>query len=323
MRAFITGATGFIGGRVAKALVERGDEVTALVRSPDKAGALRGLGVTLVGGDITEPSTLQGPIRRAEAVYHLAAWYEVGVTDRTRMYQINVRGTEHVMDAAAAAGVERVVYCSSVVVFGMRSIGDIADETTEHEGGFGSLYEETKWQAHMKVRERARAGLPVITVMPGGVFGPGDQSPIAILLRLYSKGWLIAVPFPQTEFSFIQVDDLADGFLAAFDKGRPGEEYVLGGENLSIREVFLRLEPITGIRPPRFGVPSWLVRASIPISPLIARALKQGPHVMQDAMGTMGGSFMASSAKAQRELGFAFRSLEDTMPETIEWLKEH
>lgn len=118
MRAFVTEATGFIGGRLAARLVEHGWSVTALVRSPERAGGLRKRGVSLVGGDITEPATLAGPMRKADAVFHLAAWYQLGVPDRQGMYRVNVKGTENVIDAAARAGVERLLYCSTVGIYG-------------------------------------------------------------------------------------------------------------------------------------------------------------------------------------------------------------
>src|SRR2546422_4888556 len=145
MRAFITGATGFIGGHVARRLVETGWQVTALARSPERGATLRELGVTLVPGDVTEPSSLSGPSAKADAVFHVAAWYQLGATDRTRMFQANVKGTENVLAAAAEAGVPKVVYCSSVAVLGIHEPGEIPDETRRHSGRFSSLYEETKW----------------------------------------------------------------------------------------------------------------------------------------------------------------------------------
>lgn len=323
MRAFVTGATGFIGGRLAARLVERGFEVTALVRSPDRAGPIRDRGVTVVPGDLTEPESLRGPMRRADVVFHLAAWYALGVADRTGMYRVNVRGTESVMWEAAEAGVERIVYCSSVAALGIRPYGEVADETSAHPGRFGSTYEETKWLAHLKVHELAAGGLPVVVVLPAAVYGPGDPSVLGALLRIYAKGWLVGSPFLRTGVSWVSVDDVAEGIIAAFEKGRRGEDYLLGGDNAAVGEVFRRLEPLTGIRAPRFEVPRWLVRAGLPLSPLVGRALGQAPRILADGLASMEGSWMVSSEKARSELGYGFRSLEEGLAETVAWFKEH
>ncbi|HVL91111.1 MAG TPA: NAD-dependent epimerase/dehydratase family protein [Actinomycetota bacterium] len=323
MRALVTGATGFIGGRLVPRLVERGHRVTALVRSPDRAAGLREMGVTLAGGDITEPATLEGPMRKADAVFHLAAWYEMGVGDRTKMYQVNVRGTEHVLAAAREAGVGRIVHCSTVGALGAGPIGDIRSETSQHSGAFGSVYEETKWQAHQVARRAAADGAPVVIVMPGAVYGPGDPSVLGAMIRLYAKGWLIALPFQDSGFSWVHVDDVAEGIVLAHEKGRAGEEYVIGGANATVGDVFRQLAPLTGIRAPRFELPGWMLRASMPLSPVIARTLNAGPRIVQDALSSMRGSFMAFSTKAEAELGYRHRSIEEGMPETVEWFKEN
>jgi dihydroflavonol-4-reductase len=207
-------------------------------------------------------------------------------------------------------------------VLGIRALGDIADEDTKHAGRFGSAYEETKWQAHQKVAEAAASGMPVVTVMPGGPYGPGDPSILGTMIRYYARGWLVVCPYLETEFSLMHVEDLADGIIGAHDKGRVGQEYILGGENGALRDLFKRLEPLTGIRAPRLGLPDWAVKAATPLSPLVGRIMKQGPRILKDAAGSMGGSFMASSAKAQKELGYVYRSLEDALPPVVESYKE-
>lgn len=323
MRAFVTGGTGFIGGALVRALTRAGHSVTALVRTPARAQQLKDLGVTLIAGDVTEPATLEGPMRKADAVFHLAAWYELGVSDRTKMYQVNVRGTEHVLAAARGAGVARIVHCSSVAALGAGPVGEIASETKIHSGAFGSVYEETKWQAHQVAARMAADGAPIVTVMPGAVYGLGDPSALGTMIRLYAKGWLPACPFQDTGFSWVHVDDLAAGILAAHDGGAAGQDYILGGENAPIRDVFAALEPATGIRAPRFEVPAWLMRAAIPISPLAGRLFRAGPRIVQDALASMRGSWMAFSTKAQLEFGYTYRGIADAMPETVEWFKEH
>jgi len=323
MRAFVTGATGFIGGHVARRLAETGWQVTALARSPENAGGLKDLGITLVPGDITEPSTLEGPMAKADAVFHLAAWYQLGVTDRMKMFQINVKGTENVMAVASEAGVPKIVHCSSVAALGVHEPGEIPDETHRHTGRYTSVYEETKWQAHELVHEFAAEGLPVVTVMPGAVYGPGDTSVLGVLMRYYAKGWLIACPFMEAGVSWVRVEDVADGFLAAHDKGRPGEDYILGGDNATIREMLTRVAPLTGTKVPRFSLGPRLMRLSLPLSPIVGKILRQPPGIVRDGIESLTGSIEFSSDKARRELGYAFRSVEEGIPETVEWYREN
>ncbi|MHB8512164.1 MAG: NAD-dependent epimerase/dehydratase family protein [Actinomycetota bacterium] len=322
MRAVVTGATGFIGGAVSRALIARGDDVTAIVRNPLKSVELKELGATLVEGDITDAQTLEPAMRSADALYHFAAWYELGITDRSKMFQENVRGTENVLNAAANAGISKILHCSSVAVLGAHEHGEISNEETQHPGTFGSAYEETKWESHRRVVTAQRNGAPIVIAMPGAVYGPGDPSMVGAMIRYYAKGWLIACPFLQTGFSWVNVNDLADGLLCAMDKGRVGESYILGGENLRIGQLFEVLESVTGIRPPRFEISERLVRLSVPLSPLLGKLMQSGPRILTDALSTMRGSFMASSAKAERELGYAFRNVVDAMPETVEYFRE-
>ena len=323
MRAFVTGATGFIGGHVARRLVEAGWEVTALARSPERTGALKQLGVTVVPGDVTEPSSLEGPMSKADAVFHLAAWYQLGESDRMRMVQINVKGTENVLIAAAESGVERIVYCSSVAALGSHAPGEIPDETAMHSGSYGSIYEETKWMAHQRAHDLFEEDVPVVTVMPGAVYGPGDTSVLGVLMRFYAKGWLFACPFMEAGVSWVRVEDVADGVIAAHDKGRLGEDYILGGDNATIREMLRRVAPLTGVRVPRVSVGRRLMRAALPLAPLVGKILKQPPGIVRDGLESLSGSLEYSSEKARRELGYAFRSVEEGVPETVKWYREN
>ena len=280
--------------------------------------------MTIVPGDVTEPSSLRGPMRRADAVFHLAAWYQLGVSDRARMFQINVKGTENVMRAAMEAGVARIVHCSSVAALGTHESGEIPDETVRHSGRFASVYEETKWMAHEKVHEMASdEGLPVVVVMPGAVYGPGDTSILGVLLRFYAKGWLIALPFQDAGVSWVRVEDAADGMIDAHDKGRIGEDYILAGDNATIGELLNRIAPLTGIRAPRFSVGRRLIRASMPFAPIVGKILKQPPGILRDGLESLSGSIEFSSDKARRELGYTFRSVEEGMPEVVAWYKEN
>jgi dihydroflavonol-4-reductase len=320
LRAFVTGGTGFIGGRMVERLLEEGWDVTALVRSPDRAARIRERGASLVIGDITEPMTFEDAMTGADAVFHLAAYYALGVDDREQMMRINVGGTEAVLGAAGHAGVPRIVHCSSIAALGSGPKGSVGDETREHHGDFPSIYEESKWFAHEVAARLASDGLPIVTVMPGAVYGPGDVSFISVLLGLYARRRLLVCSFRDSDCSWVHVDDVVDGMARAAEKAPPGETYVLGGDNDTIGGLLDRIAPITGIKPPRIWVPDWVVYASMPLSPLISRLLNQAPGAVRDGAKLLRGSIAFSSAKAQRDFGYHYRSVEEGLPPYIEML---
>jgi len=320
VRAFVTGGTGFIGGRMVDRLLDDGWEVSALVRSPERAARIRERGATLVQGDITEPESFIPAMKGADAVLHLAAYYALGVDDREQMMRANVGGTESILRAAGDAGVPRILYCSSVAALGSGPEGSIGDETRAHHGDFPSTYEESKWHAHEVALRLVAEGLPIVSVMPGAVYGPGDVSFVSVLLGLYAKRRLVVCSFRDSSASWVHVDDVADGMARAVDKAPAGETYVLGGDNETIGGLLERIAPLTGIKPPRVWVPDWVTRASMPLSPLISRMLKQAPGAVRDGSRTLEGSLAFSSAKAERDLGYFYRSVEEGLPPYIETL---
>ena len=320
MRAFVTGGTGFIGGRMIERLLDDGWDVSALVRSPERAARISARGATLVPGDVTEPETFTDAMKGADAVLHLAAYYALGVTDRERMMRINVGGTEAILRAAGDANVPHILYCSSIAALGSGPHGSIGDETREHHGEFPSVYEESKWFAHELAQRLVGEGLPIVSVMPAAVYGPGDASFISVLLGLYARRRLLVCSFRDSVASWVHVDDVADGMERALDKAPAGETYVLGGDNESIGGLLDRIAPLTGIKPPRVWVPDWAARASMPLSPLISRLLKQAPGAVRDGTQLLKGSIAFSSAKAERDFGYHFRSVEEGLPPYIEAL---
>jgi dihydroflavonol-4-reductase len=317
MRALVTGATGFIGGAVARALRGRGWEVTALVRSPDRARALADAGIVLAHGDITDQGSLAAAIPEHDAVFHLAAWYAIGVRDRRLMTAINVGGTTNVLRAAENAGVRRVVHCSSVTALGGCAPDEVGNETKVHDGRFASVYEETKHAGHLAARAAAARGRDVVTVMPAAVYGPGDESILGLLIRLYARKLLVVLPAPNIGVSWVHVDDVAAGMIAAHDRAEPGGEYILGGDNLRIMEMLRRCEPHTGVRAPRAVVPAWMLRATLPLSPLYARVIGQPPGLAREGLATMSGSQMYSSARAREGLGYRWRPVEEGITQTV------
>lgn len=314
MRVFLTGATGFIGGEVARLLRERGDEVRALVRTPSKAAALEAHGCELVQGDLSDEAALRTAMKGCEAVIHGAAIYEIGVTN-TRAEELvdaNVRGTERVLGAALAAGVSKAVYVSTVAVFG-NTRGEVADETWARPEGLGytSVYEQTKAEAHARAKEIGAQGLALVTVQPGVVYGPGDTSEVGGLFTRMLKGQLPLLPFPDLGVTPVHRDDVAAGIVLALDKGDPGESYVLAGEPTRMRDLMAELARVAGRKPPRAALPTVLVKGLVPFGRLVGPLLGFPPNLRELIASSDGVTFWASSDKAQRELGWVYRPLPD------------
>jgi dihydroflavonol-4-reductase len=312
MRAFVTGGTGFIGGHLVQRLRDRGDQVVALVRNPAKADRLRALGCELVQGDLSEEAAIGKGVGGCDSVFHVGAVYEVGIpaSERPAMYDANVRGTERVLDAAAAAGVGRIVYVSTVNVFG-NTRGQIVDEEYRRPGNdFLSYYDETKFLAHEAALERIRRGYPIVIAQPGGVYGPGDTSQVANFVDQIRTGRLKFLTFPELGFTFLHVDDCVDGILLVHDKGRIGESYVLGGEITTIGEAIKKVAAIIGRKPPRITIPAAMVKMSIPAAPLVTKMMRLPPNLRELIKAADGVTYWASDAKARRELGYSSRDLD-------------
>ncbi len=312
MKAFVTGGTGFIGSRVARRLRERGDEVVALVRSPAKAAELRELGCELVEGDLSSDDAIRRGVEGCDAVFHVAAVYKVGIPDseHAAMRDANVGGTQRVLDAAVAAGVPRIVYVSTVGVFG-NTHGQVVDETYERNGGeWLSCYEQTKWESHQVALDRIAKGAPVVIVQPGGVYGPGDHSELGNIIDQARTGKLKLMMFPETGFNLVHVDDVADGILLAYDKGRPGESYVLGGQIANMRELVEKVSEITGRKAPKRDMPVAAMKALTPIGPVVGKIMGFPPNLRELIRTSDGVTYWAKDDKARRELGYAPRDMD-------------
>jgi dihydroflavonol-4-reductase len=317
MQAVVTGGAGFIGQSLIRQLRSRGDGVIAIVRPGGSSAtdALGELGCTMVDGDLaTMPAeALAGVMQGADALFHLAGSYRVGIpeSEHVAMFAANVVATRAVLDAAVAAGVKRVVYASTVNVFG-DTHAQIVDETFRRSQPptYLSYYDETKYLAHLAAEERIAAGAPILITMPGMVYGPGDHSQVGGVIRQAMAGTLPALSAADLGGSLVHVDDVATGMLLVHDRGVIGHSYVLGGEITTMREVVRRAAAIAGKPPPRLTTPSWLLRALVPLSPIIGPALGSEPNVAEMVRASDGVTHWASSAKAQRELGYAPRDLD-------------
>jgi dihydroflavonol-4-reductase len=311
----VTGATGFIGSRVAKNLRARGDEVIAMVRDPetDAAEALRAIGARLVPGDLGSEAELREVMTGADGVIHIAGAYRVGipVSERPAMYEANVGATQRVLDAAIAAGVPRIVYISTLNVFG-NTHGRIPDETYRRDlaEGFVSYYDETKYLAHVAAETRLEAGAPIVIVQPGAVYGADDHSGIGAQLKAAYDGTARFIAFASTGISASHVDDIAGGIVAAFDRGRLGEAYILAGTNIRIGEAMRVAARAAGRKPPRLTLPDIVLRVGSRLSPNGGAALGAPPNLREIVSASDGVTYWGSNAKAAAELGFAPRNLE-------------
>jgi nucleoside-diphosphate-sugar epimerase len=320
MRVFLTGGTGFIGGEVARLLRARGDDVRALVRTPAKAGRLKELGCELVVGDLSDEEALTVACKGVDAVVHGAALYEVGVPAgrRDAMVDANVGGTERVLGAALAAGVRKAVYISTVAVFG-NTRGLVADEgwVRPDDGSYTSVYEETKVLAHRRANEIGARGLPLVTVQPGVVYGPGDKSTIGDLLQRFVDGKLPALPFPALGITPVHRADVAAGVLLALDKGTPGECYILAGTPIRVRAMVAELATVAGRKPPRFSLPTVAVRAAAPFGRFVGPPLGFPPNLREVLSSSDGVTFWATGKKAMDELGWTSRPLSEGLRDLV------
>jgi dihydroflavonol-4-reductase len=321
MKVFLTGGTGFIGGEVVRQLRERGDEVVCLVRNPAKATKLNDAGCQLVSGDLSDESAIRNGMQGCDAVIHAAAVYEVGIPAKQRpaMRDANVGGTERVMKAALEAKVPGIVYVSTVGIFG-NTHKEIVDETYENpETSFTSYYEETKLAAHKLVQRMIdEQELPAIIVQPGGVYGPGDTSQVADLLEQFFAGKLPLMPFPELGICMSHVEDIAGGILLALDKGKSGETYVISGPVTTMREAIETVAKVSGRKAPRRDLPTGLMKAMIPLGPLVGKVMGQPPNLRELISSADNVTFWASYDKAQRELGYSPRGMEEGLRQTLE-----
>ena len=318
MRVFLTGGTGFLGGEIARLLRERGDTVRALVRSPERASALRTLGCELVQGDLSDEAALVEACRGMTAVVHCVAVHDLGAPAelRAEMVEANVRGTERVFGAALTAGVSQALHVSTAAVFGDTG-GQVADERWGCRAeGWTSVYQETRSCAHRRAQQISACGLPLVTVQPGAVYGPGDPSVLGRLLTQFLDGRLPVLPFAEVGVSPVHRDDVADGVLRALDKGVPGESYVLAGEAVRFREVVQVLAEVSGRRPPR-PLPTWVLRMLGPAGPVVAPRLGLPTNLQEMIRTCDGATNWASGDKAREQLGWDSRPLHQGLQELV------
>jgi nucleoside-diphosphate-sugar epimerase len=319
MRYFVTGATGFLGGRVAKQLRAAGHEVVALVRDPAKATALQAEGVTLARGDVTDPDSLRAPMKGADGVFHIAGWYRLGLRDRSPGTAVNIEGTRNVLRAMRDVGVPKGVYTSTLAV-NSDTHGKLVDETYRFEGKHLSEYDRTKAVAHDVAVSFIREGLPLVIVQPGIIYGAGgDVGPIHDFFVQFLKRQLPAKP-KGTKYCLAHVDDVARGHLLAMERGRTGESYMLAGPAHEMSELMQFCEHVSGVRAPRMTAPPWMLKAMAGFMGVVERVVPVPPNFSGEYLRESAGTtYIGDASKARRELGWEARPIADCLPEVIRY----
>jgi dihydroflavonol-4-reductase len=321
----VTGANGFLGAAVVRALIAAGEPVRAFVRAGSDRRNLAGLDVEEALGDLTDVESLRRAVAGCSGVFHVAADYRLWVADPAPMYRANVDGSVNVLEAAAAAGVPRMVYTSSVAVLGINPGGTPADEDTPVTvAQMIGHYKRSKFLAEQAVRGRARElGYPVVTVNPSTPIGPGDvrPTPTGRVLLDAAAGRMPA--FVDTGLNLVDVDDCARGHLLAHSAGVPGERYILGGEDFTLRRILEVVAGCVGRPPPRVRLPHWVVYPIAVAAEGWARVSRREPRVTLDGVRMSTKHMYFSSRKAERELGYRWRDPRLAIAAAIEWFKEN
>jgi nucleoside-diphosphate-sugar epimerase len=314
---YITGATGFIGERLARRLLERGDKVRCLVRAPQRAERLQALGAELMVGELTDEKTHLDGLRGATLAYHLAAVYDLGVVDDAAMTRTNVEGTRAFLSAVRKAGTPRAVYTSTTVALGPSNPQD-PEPRDAYAGPYPSQYHRTKAEAHRLARTAQEAGLPLVIVCPANVYGPGDNGPGGRFIRDLVRRRMPGLLTQPARFSYVHVDDVVDGLIAAGERGKIGETYLLTGESLSVNDFAQRVTRVAGVRAPFLRFPTALASATGVVMDAISRPTGLHLPISRETVATAAvHDWHHTHERATRDLGYAPRSLEQGLPETV------
>jgi dihydroflavonol-4-reductase len=321
----VTGGTGFVGAAVVRHLVAAGHRVRALARPHSDRRLLAGLPVEIVDGDLTDAVSLRPILKGCGCLFHVAALYSLWARDRRLCYDINLEGTQRILQAAADAAVTRVVYTSTVGALGIPPGGGAGTEDTPVSlTDMVGDYKRSKFLAEEVARGFARQGLPVVIVNPSTPVGAGDikPTPTGQMIVDFLRGRMWA--YLPTGLNLVDVDDVAAGHLLAAERGRVGERYILGGTNLTLREIFELLGRITGIRPPRLQVSAGLILPLARVSEWVAdRITGRPPLVAVDAVRMARKMMFFDSSKAIREFGLPQSPVGEALAKAVRWFREN
>lgn len=316
MLLFVTGSTGFVGGALVRRLAADGHEVRALVRPRHAAAMFDHPRIACYPGDITEPDSLRVPMTGVDGVFHVAGWYKIGDPDVRTAERVNVDGTANVLRLMRELGVPRGVYTSTLAV-NSDTRGRLVDEEYRYQGPFLSVYERTKAAAHEMALGEMAAGLPLVIVQPGLIYGPGDTSSVGTMWRRFLQRKVPALP-ARTAFCWSHVDDIADGHVRALVNGRPGRSYFLAGPPATLVEAVERAARLTGIPAPGRTIPPRVLKGAAAIAARVERVVRLPPEYTAEGLRTLAGvTYLGCDDRARQELGWSARPLDLGLAETL------
>jgi farnesol dehydrogenase len=325
MKIFITGATGFIGGRLAQQLAEDGHQLHALIRSPHKTAHLQHTNIRLFKGELLDKKSIATAIAGCEAAFHLAAYAKTWSRNPSLFHKINVDGTVNVFEAAKQAGLQRVVFTSTGGTLNPSDNGQPSGEETPRTEPYFNDYESTKAEAEEKARAFTREGLPVITVNPTRVYGPGligESAAMTKIIRLYSRGRWRIIPGDGTKYgNYVFIDDVANAHVLALHNGTPGERYIAGGENATYDDFFDKLKKVSGKNYAMLHMHYPLLRIATYIQYGALRLVGKPPLITPEWIKKYLHHWAVSSRKAQQELGYEITPLETGITKTLKEIK--
>lgn len=316
MRYFITGATGFVGGRVAQMLVNDGHQVVAVVRTPAKATDLAKLGIEIHQGDVTDKASMRIPMTGVDGVFHIAGWYKIGARDKSDGVKVNIEGTRNVLELMQELQIAKGVYTSTLAI-NSDTHGRQVNEKYHFDGHHLTEYDRTKAEAHKIADAFIANGLPLVILMPGMIYGPGDTSSARTTFVEYLQRKLPMIP-QQTAFSAAHVDDIARAHITAMEKGKPGETYIIAGPTHTLVDIIQTAQEITGIPAPR-SAPPWIFGGLSSVMGLAERFTELPETYRSEYLRVAAGTtYIGDASKAKRELGYNPRSLKEGLTETLQ-----